>query len=642
MRWGMFRLRALVDGRRTGPERGVYFARRAVPLAVKEHFRHPRTGKLQAVLVRSTGETSFKTASLIAEEIWRGWGAEFAAALQVGSSPIITTEAAIAAIDRWRAMECGLAAGAERRRKHEAAQAAILADYKTAITTGTYPGSDEVIILKPGSPADLSTPHAPIAGDFLTWAKEYFDLHPHASRSIERPHAVSTLLERLQGATWEPMAWVKVPGFDEALDGAVAAGGALGALTPVTREKIRPAFARAFFEVERHREAERSRAASFLAALSISSLTGSQLVVTPGSGAYQPREGDRTVKEVIAMFKLSKGRDAGLLEKTHGYVFRALEELFGPEKPLRAVTRQDVRDLLEFLATLPSNSSKIYPGVDLREAAKRGAADGKPTLAPNTIRSYAISLKGLFAFAMADGWADSNPVDGLTPTKLNKIKRKAFAKEQLDVLFGALTKRRAANSAYWWVPAILAFHGARANEISQLFVEDVKEVDGVAYLDMTYFDDDGELLDRRTLKTRPSERCLPIHDELVAAGFLDFVEMRRATGEERLFGDLRLSGRGYWTHELSKWWGRHCDACGYPEKAFVLHSLRHGWKDSATANGLSDTVINAIGGWGAESEREKYGDQRTRAKVPENAIFLNRVTLGGFKLGPPRSVPEPI
>lgn len=107
----------------------------------------------------------------------------------------------------------------------------------------------------------------------------------------------------------------------------------------------------------------------------------------------------------------------------------------------------------------------------------------------------------------------------------------------------------------YWTPIIALYTGARANEIAQLQVDDVfKTKDGIniiAITDDPYTDvDDDEPLEDDTqvniksVKTAASRRWVPIHAKLIEAGFLDFVNHMRESGEVRLFPELTYYKKG--------------------------------------------------------------------------------------------------
>lgn len=68
------------------------------------------------------------------------------------------------------------------------------------------------------------------------------------------------------------------------------------------------------------------------------------------------------------------------------------------------------------------------------------------------------------------------------------------------------------------------FTGMRLNEIAQLETADIKQRDGIWVIDVS---DVGEG-SRKRLKTGAADRQVPLHDRLVATGFLDFVAVQRS------------------------------------------------------------------------------------------------------------------
>jgi hypothetical protein len=278
--------------------------------------------------------------------------------------------------------------------------------------------------------------------------------------------------------------------------------------------------------------------------------------------------------------------------------------------------------------------TKLYgKDVDILDAIDRGAADDKPRLAPNTLRSYMVNLSAVMNFARKQLQAvDVNPVDGLIPKRENKVERRAFTPAELEKVFGALGDQREADSAHYWVPAVLTFTGCRANEVCQLRVEDVDHADGIDFIDLTLFGKDGVRVQGKRLKNSSSSRAVPIHDELVRAGFLDFVERRRAAGEERLFPELTQNAFGRYSHEVSRQFGHLLDRVGLPEPSLVLHGLRHGFRDACRDAGLPTEIADGLGGWAGRGEGEGYGSRAGLARVQSNARHMAKLTMGGFKL----------
>ena len=562
----------------------TWLVRRDVPSDLRSRVRADGA-RFGRVLKATTGSTDSRVARVVAEGLWDRWGAEFAQARALGAGPLLTSEAAQAAIARWRARECASAGDM-------VLPPTLSADERWALDSVGAVRLDHARLLAMRRRERV----APLAA--TKWAQAYFDAHPEAVQTAEQPLHVAMRLEALWAAVATDAGWTRVEGFEAALDAAVVAGGGEGAWTPSVRDSVRQAYAQAALEVEQHRELQRRRAAVILATAAASQARADSIRADANVAA--PRIGDKTVSEVITAFR--KARPQGDTDKQYGHIFRALREVVGADQPIGALTRDDVRRVRTLLERMPSNASKVYPGMSLMEAAERGKVEGRPTMQPNTVRSYLVNLKAICNFAKAEGWLERKSVEGLTPSRQDAVQRRGFTRAELNAIFGSLHQERMLGAAKFWVPAIAAFSGARLNELCQLHVADVKVVDGHHYIDLTLYDVSGRRDDTKRLKTTPSPRAIPIHAEVLRAGFLDVVDARTSEGERRLFPELQSNEFGYHSHGFSKWFGRHLDLVGLSDPNLCFHSFRHGFRDAGSTVPLPDYIIDALGGWAAKGQ----------------------------------------
>lgn len=128
--------------------------------------------------------------------------------------------------------------------------------------------------------------------------------------------------------------------------------------------------------------------------------------------------------------------------------------------------------------------------------------------------------------------------------------------------------------AHFWVPIIAAYTGARREEIAGLALADIAEEDGIAFFHFTSNENRG-------LKTAAAQRRVPIHEQLIALGFLDHIEKARRAKQRDLFPELRpkdfvKGGSKKFGSQLQYAWERTLDLMldGNP-RAYCFHSLRH-------------------------------------------------------------------
>lgn len=152
---------------------------------------------------------------------------------------------------------------------------------------------------------------------------------------------------------------------------------------------------------------------------------------------------------------------------------------------------------------------------------------GKRLSAKTINDSYLGAAQALFSWAKGDGLIRSNPMVEVTKVKLPAkpvTRSKAFTGGEVVTILSASLKPSASNegedlrNAKRWCPWLMAYSGARVNEITQLRKEDVFEVEGVTVMRLTP--------DAGTIKSGVF-RLVPLHSHLVAQGFLEFVRGRK-------------------------------------------------------------------------------------------------------------------
>ena len=341
--------------------------------------------------------------------------------------------------------------------------------------------------------------------------------------------------------------------------------------------------------------------------------------------------GGVTVKQLIAAYRRERDATYGQesTDRKYGHIFRALEEALGPDKAIGDITRDDCRAVRDLLREVPSNSAKHYPGLSLQSAVAAAKRDKAPTLAPNTVGSYMNNLRAVLNWAVEEEWLARNPAKGLVEKARPSVKRRGFTADELGRLFKALASEHARTPSHFWVPALALYTGARAGEICQLRVQDVVVVDGVHCLDLSEFDADGFRVDDKSIKNASSVRRVPLHSQLVTAGFLKFVQRQEAALEDRLFPDLEPRPNAAPSHELSKWFGRFLTRIGMAQPSLVFHSFRHGFRDACRRADVPEETAKALGGWAATGQASLYGD---RAMVEVLHAACEKLEFGAFCL----------
>lgn len=131
-----------------------------------------------------------------------------------------------------------------------------------------------------------------------------------------------------------------------------------------------------------------------------------------------------------------------------------------------------------------------------------------------------------------------------------------------------------------------------------MLVADVFKEDNIACIRIS---DEGE---HQKVKTEVSLRTVPIHPELLALGFWDWVESRKAAGHNRLFPQAKadaMNGQGNW---ITKAFSRYLGEIGkdWPKAKRGFHSLRKTFIQELQGLGVSSELRAQIVGHELDDE----------------------------------------
>jgi integrase len=188
--------------------------------------------------------------------------------------------------------------------------------------------------------------------------------------------------------------------------------------------------------------------------------------------------------------------------------------------------------------------------------------------------------------------------------------RESFDIAELRKLFGSpiftakARPKAGRGEAAYWLPLLALFTGCRRGELAALTAADLKDIGGHV---MLTFVEDREA--GKTLKTRNSQRAVPVHPKLRELGFLDYVETRRADGATAWLFPLVAPDRPGAVEGWTKWFGRHIRALGLVDKSKVFHSLRHNFIDALRGAGVDEELRMALfgHGWRRSTTTRGYG-----------------------------------
>jgi integrase len=353
-----------------------------------------------------------------------------------------------------------------------------------------------------------------------------------------------------------------------------------------------------------------------------------------------------TLRDAFEGWNKERPRHAG---GVHEYK-RAIEmfiQLHG-DLPVAAIKKSHARRYRGALQEVPQRRTGELLKASLPELSAWGRKHPEAAkVAPGTINKQLGALGAIAAWAFENGvipedtpW--TNPFANMR-VQGEQSGRTSFETPELQMLFSApvFTKHEypegGKGPTAFWLPLLALFSGARQAELAGLTVADVQEEPETS---TPLLNIKVQLSRGKKLKTKSSQRAIPLHELLIKLGFLKYVDdMRRREGENAFLfplvaPDQVRAGLPAW----SKWFGHYLRAQGVKDRDKVFHSFRHGFKDAMTQKGVDEELRKALmghawasdahGGYGAKAMLIRFGIEGMNeavTKVAYRGLDLSRV-----------------
>lgn len=295
------------------------------------------------------------------------------------------------------------------------------------------------------------------------------------------------------------------------------------------------------------------------------------------------------------------GWGAAAVESYERYKSRLLEH-FGNDKPISAISYKDMEAFRD----------------ELKEKGNRG----KP-VSVKTVNLHLEFYSGVFNHAIQSGRILHSPVNGLKLSdKRNQQElNDPFTQGDLTKLFHCKEYKEDLLDTGWkfWLPPLLLYTGARLEELCQLYVDDIKTIDGIWVLDI-----DATRPDQK-VKTH-EKRYVPLHPFLTDdLGLIEFTR-RLPDPDGRLFPDLIPIGqrKRYGHYPSSNWFPRFKKKCGIkaPKGKKTIHSFRHNVAACLMEQDVQEYVIAMmLGHKHAQISTGRYGKKYEPAMLMEKAVM---------------------
>ena len=326
----------------------------------------------------------------------------------------------------------------------------------------------------------------------------------------------------------------------------------------------------------------------------------------------------KTAKELVELFKDEKSKE-GVKELTR---YKKILDIFlelTNKKYLIDLSGLELRKFVLDFSDMPNENDdtvkKELKGVKSYKKWIEITRDKNLLkVSDKTTKDKLIRIKAFLNFCVEIDCLDKNRLSYKIKLE-DSEKRKEFRTNQLQNFFNSnwykedLEHNLKEEPHKIWIPLILLFTGARINEISQLYINQIKEKEGVYFFKIK-----DEEIDQST-KNKSSNRLIPIHKTLLDLGFLNYLEFQKKNKKERVFSELYLTrSKGYGQHfgkifnDFKKIWLEEETLNKIKERKILLdlHSFRHTFTTALRGGKVIEEDISYILGH-KKNQTQRYG-----------------------------------
>lgn len=277
-------------------------------------------------------------------------------------------------------------------------------------------------------------------------------------------------------------------------------------------------------------------------------------------------------------YKITKEHLTSKMQKDYERYWTVWDAL-APDKPIEEYEPRDIGIFIDRCFELPKMNKSPYNMMSWDERLSCDVQD-EDLVTPKTVQQYYKLLQGVFAYAKKDtiGYIRTSPCT---------IKRD-FKQRRRGIYFDEEVRQfinfACAQKEVWkkWSLLLGIYTGARRSEIYQLRKDDIKldNDSGRHYFLIT------DQHESQKLKTDNAKRRIPVHNELIRLGFLEYV----AECTERIIEGITSA------ENITRWFAKVVEQLSTPTTNEVgdmrsFHSFRHTFITKIRTEGKFDLAL---------------------------------------------------
>lgn len=370
------------------------------------------------------------------------------------------------------------------------------------------------------------------------------------------------------------------------------------------------------------------------------------------------RQGSKRFSDLFELYKQDRSWKE---EQTRRMTTEAglFKDLMG-DPALGDIEKETVLEFARLLALLPTDihdARRKYlretgETKTLHELIELAKCDGLKLKNEDTVKRHVGNVSQILGYGVKAGLMHFNPASSYKRGRSvgtgsrAQDDRQQFAPDELERIFSQDWFLRGAGTVkadgsthwrphYYWLPLLGLLTGGRINELSQLYLDDIRQSEtGQWYLDFNLDGDKLEDVPDKSLKTVNAVRVVPLHAELVRLGLPEYVERLRRAGHTRLFPELKRDPvKGYgkpagsWFNE--RFLGKRLGIERNGMKTF--HSFRHTFVTALDRLHLPERVMTQLAGHerGQTQSGKRYAKDRDADELAEIFVRLHFPALAG-------------
>ncbi|WP_394550475.1 tyrosine-type recombinase/integrase [Pantoea sp. SGAir0183] len=313
-------------------------------------------------------------------------------------------------------------------------------------------------------------------------------------------------------------------------------------------------------------------------------LSSLPLVVSPKIGEPSSQvepENVLNLSDAWAMYKVEKGRNwTKSISMANERYIEVLLVVLGENTDVTAITKQDIKQVMEVVENLPKRVVQPYRSMTIRQLIDCDDVPTDELVGFEAIHKHLKLYKSLFKTFLTEGKdiLPKSPTEGVVAAP-SKARFGAYSSAEMKKFVEWALKQP--DGWQKWITLLLAYTGARRGEIAKLEKSQIR------------YDEDSQryyflIAEGGKGKTENATRQVVIHPKLIEWGFMDYVEHQ---WKERIFSEVA----GTNMTKIGKEFANVRDQLGISYlddfgQRRLLHSIRHSVCSAAMAGWVKNIL----------------------------------------------------